>query len=78
MGIFTDGDLRRALLQGSNVLEGPVEQFASIPCHFVSHNTSISEALELFQNTQTEDLPVLDPDTRRVLGTLCLKDIPAF
>ena len=33
------------------------------------------DALKLFQNTQTEDLPVLDPDTRRVLGTLCLKDL---
>lgn len=78
VGIFTDGDLRRALLQGSTVLEGAVERFASIPCHFVLHNTSIADALELFQNTQTEDLPVLDPDTRRVLGTLCLKDITGF
>ena len=78
VGIFTDGDLRRALLEGSGVLEGAVDRFASIPCHFVLHNTSIADALKLFQNTQTEDLPVLDPDTRRVLGTLCLKDITAF
>ena len=78
VGIFTDGDLRRALLLGSTALEGAVEQFASIPCHFVVHDTSIADALKLFQNTQTEDLPVLEPDTRRVLGTLCLKDITAF
>jgi arabinose-5-phosphate isomerase len=78
VGIFTDGDLRRALLQGSAVLEGAAEQFASIPCHFVLYDTSIADALKLFQNTQTEDLPVLDPETRRVLGTLCLKDITAF
>ena len=78
VGIFTDGDLRRALLQGSTVLEGAVERFASIPCHFVRHNTSIADALELFQNTHTEDLPVLDGDSRRVLGTLCLKDITAL
>ena len=78
VGIFTDGDLRRALLQGSAVLEGAVEQFASIPCHFVLRDTSIADALKLFQNTQTEDLPVLDPATRRVLGTLCLKDMAAF
>ena len=78
VGIFTDGDLRRALLQGSAVLEGAVERFASIPCHFALYDTSIADALKLFQNTQTEDLPVLDPKTRRVLGTLCLKDITAF
>ena len=78
VGIFTDGDLRRALLQGSAVLEGAVEQFASIPCHFVLYDTSIADALRLFQNTQTEDLPVLDPETRRILGTLCRKDITAF
>ena len=75
VGIFTDGDLRRALLQGSAVLEGAVEQFASIPCRFVLRDTSIADALKLFQNTQTEDLPVLEPDTRRVMGTLCLKDL---
>ena len=78
VGIFTDGDLRRALLKGSAVLEGTVERFASIPCHFVLYDTSIADAIKLFQNTQTEDLPVLDPETRRVLGTLCLKDITAF
>ena len=55
-----------------------MERFASIPCHYVVHDTSIADALKLFQNTQTEDLPVIDPDTRRVLGTLCLKDITAF
>ena len=78
VGIFTDGDLRRALLQGSTVLEGAVERFASIPCHFVLHDTSIADALKLFQDTQTEDLPVIDLETRRVLGTLCLKDITGF
>ena len=78
VGIFTDGDLRRALLQGSTVLEGAVKRFASIPCHFVLHDTSIADALKLFQNTQAEDLPVLEPETRRVLGTLCLKDITGF
>ncbi len=78
VGIFTDGDLRRALLRGSAVLEGAVEQFASLPCHFVLYDTSIADALKLFQNTQTEDLPVLDPETRRVLGTLCLKDLTGF
>lgn len=78
VGIFTDGDLRRALLQGSDVLEGAVERFASIPCRFVLYDTSIADALKLFQNTQTEDLPVLDPEMRRVLGALCRKDITAF
>lgn len=77
-GIFTDGDLRRALLNGSAILEEAVAQFASIPCHCIPCDASIAEALKLFHKTHTEELPVTDRETGKVTGMLCLKDIAAF
>jgi len=78
VGIFTDGDLRRALLQGGAVLEEAVERFASIPCYSIPADDSVAEAIKLLQNTKTEDLPVIDRETNKVAGMLCLKDIAVF
>jgi arabinose-5-phosphate isomerase len=77
-GIFTDGDLRRALRQGQNALDQPVQPFASCPCHALTADTTLAEALNTFVQTKTEDLPVLSPTDGQVVGLLCLKDIPSF
>jgi arabinose-5-phosphate isomerase len=74
-GIFTDGDLRRALLQGGSVLDQPVCPFSSHPCHSVSSGTTLAEALNVFTQTRTEDLPVVDYGDGMVVGLLSLKDI---
>lgn len=74
-GIFTDGDLRRALLQGANVLDHPVNRFATQPCRFIDAGASLAEALNLFSATRIEDLPVVDRNSGKVVGLLCLKDI---
>lgn len=74
-GIFTDGDLRRAILQGGGVLNQPVQRFASHPCHAVASDANLAEAINLFRQTRTEDLPAVNQFDRRVVGLLCLKDI---
>jgi arabinose-5-phosphate isomerase len=78
LGLFTDGDLRRAILKGQVVLDEPVEKFASIPCHFMRTDGSVADALKVFHNHRIEDLPVVDRETNEVVGMLCLKDIAAF
>lgn len=78
IGIFTDGDLRRALLKGGDVLDQAVEKYASVPCHFVTYGDRVSDAMKIFQNTRTEELPVLEKDSSVVIGMLCLKDITMF
>jgi arabinose-5-phosphate isomerase len=78
VGIFTDGDLRRALLRGGDVLEAGVARFATVPCRFVADDTSVADALKVLQNQRIEDLPVVDQGTARVLGLVCLKDIAMF
>lgn len=78
LGIFTDGDLRRALLRGGFVLGQEVGLFSSIPCKSIHSDASVEEALKLFHNTRTEDLPVVDRISGKVVGMLCLKDIAVF
>ncbi|HXG11718.1 MAG TPA: KpsF/GutQ family sugar-phosphate isomerase [Gemmataceae bacterium] len=78
LGLFTDGDLRRAVLQGEMVLDEEIWKFASIPCHFIHSDGSVADALKLFHNNRIEDLPVVDRSTGEVIGMLCLKDIAAF
>lgn len=74
-GIFTDGDLRRALLQGDSVLDKAVLPYASHPCHYIDADASLAEAMNLFSQTRTEDMPVVRGADNRVVGLLCLKDI---
>lgn len=78
LGLFTDGDLRRAILKGQLVLDEPVEKFASIPCHFLRADGSVADALKLCHNHRIEDLPVVDRETNEVVGLMCLKDIAAY
>lgn len=74
LGIFTDGDLRRAILRDDDFLSLPVSTFSTCPCHFLQHTDTLSEALRVFRITKTEELPVVSNKT--VTGLLCLKDIP--
>jgi arabinose-5-phosphate isomerase len=78
LGIFTDGDLRRACLSGGDVLDQAVERWATAPCHAIDDTTSIADALKILQNRHIEDLPVVDKGSQVVLGLLCLKDISSF
>ncbi len=73
-GIFTDGDLRRALLRGGSILDQPVREFASVPCSYVDANSSVAEAWKEMVDRRIEDLPVVAGDSR-VVGLLCLKDV---
>jgi arabinose-5-phosphate isomerase len=75
VGIFTDGDLRRALLQGDKVLDEAVETFASVPCSFARRNSSVADAWRCMQDKRIEDLPVVSETGQQVVGQLCLKDI---
>jgi len=74
VGIFTDGDLRRALLSGKDVTNKPVGAFASIPCSHVNALDNVADAWKLMLDRRIEDLPVVG-DGKCVVGLLCLKDI---
>ena len=75
IGIFTDGDLRRSLLNGSASLDQAVRQFASIPCLSIRSDASVADGLKQLHDRRIEDLPVIAPDSQQAVGLLCLKDI---
>ena len=59
-GIFTDGDLRRALNKKTDVLEVPVSQLMSKKPKTIIHSSLVTEAIQLMQNNQIYSLVVTD------------------
>lgn len=77
-GIFTDGDLRRALLkQGPQALEQPVSNVMSMSPRCIAPDKLAWEAMQLMESDQKRAitcLPVISDD-RKVLGLIKLHDI---
>lgn len=77
-GIFTDGDLRRALQQhGPVALDYPIEQLMSRTPKSISGEALAHEAMALMQSDPLHPvtaLPVVD-EARRIVGLIKLHDI---
>ncbi len=70
-GIFTDGDLRRALLAGNDALERPVSDFMTANPVMVSPGMALGAAQALMQEHSISSLVVVD-DAGGVCGVLDL------
>lgn len=75
IGIFTDGDLRRAVVKYGEFLTSCVRKFASFPCKTISAAETLADAMQRFREFSIEELPVVEPSNGDVVGLLCLKDI---
>jgi arabinose-5-phosphate isomerase len=76
-GIFTDGDLRRRLMEAGDpatVLNAPVESVATIPCRSVRGDALVQAALHLCAEKKINELPVVDGDGR-LIGLLDVQDL---
>lgn len=73
-GIFTDGDLRRAV--EANDIQGPISKKMTKDPMTISSGKLIDEALVIFNQFSIGELPVIDTDSKPV-GMLALKDIIA-
>ena len=77
VGIFTDGDLRRALTKGRDpgaVLAAAVATHATVPCRSVRADELLTVALRLCGEKKIHELPVIE-DSGLVVGLLDLKDL---
>lgn len=78
LGIFTDGDLRRALQKlGSLALETEMQDLMSKTPSFISSELMASQALNLMESDQNRPitvLPVLD-ESSKVVGLIKMHDI---
>jgi arabinose-5-phosphate isomerase len=76
VGIFTDGDLRRAILSSPTALAEPVGSYMTADPKTASPDERLSEALQLMRTYHVDELPVVD-ERRRFLGHLDIQDVLA-
>ena len=79
LGIFTDGDLRRALQASADpaaTLRSPVLPLATVPCLSVRADQLASEALRLCASKHINELPVVHADgSGRIVGLIDVQDL---
>ncbi|MBR1870658.1 MAG: KpsF/GutQ family sugar-phosphate isomerase [Kiritimatiellae bacterium] len=74
-GIFTDGDFRRHVSGGSDILGEAVAQYMTRKPLFIRSDTYAAEVLKVFEQKRIDDLPVCDGEGR-VVGLVDLQDLP--
>ena len=75
MGILTDGDLRRHLLETPDLLDLPVEGIMSANPLTLHPDMLAVEVLTLYETHPVDDLIVVD-ENRQVVGTVDIQDMP--
>jgi arabinose-5-phosphate isomerase len=74
LGIFTDGDLRRHLIEGPGFLEGPVREVMTKDPITVSEGDLVAEAYRILKQHKIDEVPVLD-GRKRPVGMLDVQDL---
>jgi len=74
LGIFTDGDLRRAIDQGIDLRNGNVKDIIQEKCVRVSSQILAAEALKMMQEKKINALLVIDED-QKLIGALNMHDM---
>ena len=75
VGILTDGDLRRHLLETPDLLDLPVEKIMSANPLTLHPDMLAVEVLTLYETHPVDDLIVVD-ENRQVVGTVDIQDMP--
>jgi arabinose-5-phosphate isomerase len=77
LGLITDGDLRRALVEQSDIREVKAGEIMTSRPTTVPPGAGLKEAARLMEDrpSQISVLPVVDPQTQRCLGLVRIHDI---
>ena len=73
-GIFTDGDLRRAIDHGADLNNTPIDQLMTRNCTLVSPGLLAAEALRIMEDGKFSALLVVDKN-KRLIGALNMHDL---
>ena len=73
-GIFTDGDLRRALNKKIDLLDVPISKLMTKKAKTISHAALATEAIDLMQQNQIYSLVVLDQE-KQPKGLIRMHDL---
>ncbi len=74
LGIFTDGDLRRALDRGTDIHSSRARDLMTRSCKIASAGALAAEALEIMERNKINGLLVID-DEQRLIGALNMHDL---
>lgn len=74
IGIFTDGDLRRALDLDVNLKSTPIEQVMTASCTTIKADILAAECLQIMESKKINALLVVD-DTNKPIGALNMHDL---
>ena len=74
-GIFTDGDLRRQLSKGANLLLSPVSDYMTRTPVSVGADALAVDVLRVFETYKIDDLPAVEADGTLV-GYVDIQDLP--
>ncbi|MAE67444.1 MAG: KpsF/GutQ family sugar-phosphate isomerase [Phycisphaeraceae bacterium] len=75
VGIFTDGDLRRCLIQhGSDAYHQPIERFMTPRPRMLEDTALVRDAVQIVRETRFDELPVVDAEGRP-LGLIDVQDL---
>ena len=73
-GIFTDGDLRRALNKKADVFEEPISELMSKKVKTIIHSSLATEAIDMMQRNQIYSLVVIDKKSKPI-GLIRMHDL---
>jgi arabinose-5-phosphate isomerase len=74
LGIFTDGDLRRALDRGADIRSSQVRDLMTRNCKTAVETALAAEALEIMERNKISGLLIVGED-QRVVGALNMHDL---
>lgn len=75
VGVFTDGDLRRRMAEGDDVLDLPLSKVMTPKPVCLRMDALAVEAIQIFQEKAVDDLIIVDRD-RRPVGVIDSQDLP--
>lgn len=73
IGIVTDGDLRRALLEDESIVQAAVNQFMTASPHTIKEDAQLSEAESYMLDNKIRALAVVD-ESGAVVGVVEIFD----
>ena len=74
-GIFTDADLRRAILKDGEVFSKPIDDYMTQQPIVISSGSLVADALKIFEENKIDDLLVIDKDSSPI-GVIDGQDLP--
>ena len=77
LGIFTDGDFRRAMTANDQVLQAPIESVMTKSPVAINQRQMAVEILKLIEHRKIDDVVAVDDEGRSV-GMVDIQDLPKF